>query len=150
MSKARKMSVTTASTKGGARAIHADAGDVHAVSLKNIRVFLVPDGESGWYAQALDLDYAAGGNSIEEAKENFSTGLAETIYEYLRYYGNLKKFLRPAPADDWAEYLATPATLLNLYETVTTFELLKNKELGHKFPFESIQFLTKETQRVTA
>lgn len=134
--------VHAASRKGGAKAVHADAGDTHVVILKDIRVFLVPDG-SGWYAQALDLDYAAGGNSIEEAKEKFQIGLAETVREHLKYFGSIKKFLVPAPPDDWKEYLDAPESL-NLYSTVDAFDLVKQAgETIEKedFPFGEIKFL---------
>lgn len=138
----KKPAVLAASRKSGAKAVHAGTGNSHFVILKDIRVFLVPDG-SGWYAQALDLDYAAGGNSIDEAKENFQIGLAETVREHLKYFGNIAKFLVPAPPEDWKEYLSAPESL-NLYSTIDAFDLVKQAgETIEKedFPFGDIKFL---------
>ena len=151
---AKKVETYTASTKSGSKAAHAKAGDMHAIALKDIRVFLVPDGEA-WYAQALELDYAAGGNSIEEAKTNFEEGLIATICEYLKYYGSIEKFLKPAPPEDWQEYYQTPANQLHLYSSVAAVELLR---LGRKpgrlqaeeLPFTSLMFFSKEKQAAMA
>jgi hypothetical protein len=43
-----------------------------------IRVIIVPDGKS-WFIQGIDQDYAASGNSIKEAEQNFKDGFMATL-----------------------------------------------------------------------
>ena len=60
-----------ASKPDSAIAIHAqdDDGNNHIVGLGNLRVAIVQDGKF-WFAQGLDLDYGAQGNTADEAKTN--------------------------------------------------------------------------------
>src|ERR1035438_3401100 len=79
-------------------AIHAKMSDGahNLVGIGNLRVFIIPDGKF-WFAQGLEIDYAAQGNSIDEAKKYFESGLEETIDLHLRMHGDLSRFLRVAP-----------------------------------------------------
>lgn len=76
-----------------------DSGN-HVVGVENLRVVLVPD-EDYWFAQGLEIDYAAQGDSVEDAREKFQNGLSATIYEHLKVYGTIAGMLRVAPQEAW-------------------------------------------------
>ncbi len=86
-----------------ATAIHGTDGETHIVGIGNLRVIICPD-ESGWFAQGLEIDYAAGGKTIPQVKENFEKGLKGTIGLHIQMYGNIEKFLTPAPPQIWKEF----------------------------------------------
>src|SRR5665213_1188256 len=90
---------TTPSETLAVHLAHPD-GEHHIVGIGNIRVILIPDGNR-WFAQGLEIDYAAQGNSVSEAKKQFEDGLTATIEEHLRVYGNIDKVLRVAPNEAW-------------------------------------------------
>lgn len=74
-----------------------------AVMVKALRVLIIPDG-TGWFAQGLEIDYSAGGNSLEDVKRRFQEGLSATIQEHVRVFGSVDKLIKAAPAEDWAMY----------------------------------------------
>ena len=82
---------------GSAKAVHlADQDEAHhLVGLGNLRVVIVPD-EDSWFAQGLEIDYAAQGQSVEEVQANFARGLRATINQHLQVYGNIKGLLKVA------------------------------------------------------
>lgn len=77
--------------------------DQHAVVLSALRVMVERDGES-WFAQGIEIDYAASGTSIDDVKERFERGLKRTIEENLRRYQSIARILRWAPAEVVAEF----------------------------------------------
>ena len=86
-----------------AEAIHLEHEDGvhHIVGLGNIRVLLLPDGD-GFFAQGLEIDYGAQGDTLEEAKKEFEEGLEALVQEHLRVYGGIKALLQVAPNDIWS------------------------------------------------
>ena len=78
-------------------------GDDHVVGIGNLRVLITRDG-SAWSAQGLEIDYAAQGDSVEEAKERFADGLRATVREHLRICGTLEPLLQVAPSEFWREF----------------------------------------------
>lgn len=83
-------------------ALHgSDDSGTHVVGVGNLRVVLIPDGKY-WFAQGLEIDYAAQGDSVEDAQENFQNGLSATIHEHLKVYGTIEGMLRVAPQEAWA------------------------------------------------
>lgn len=88
-------------------AIHGqtDDGATHVVGIGNLRVVITND-DGAWFAQGLEIDYAAEGDTLEAAKNNFADGLYATIQTHLKLHGSIKKLLRPAPQDAWQELLA--------------------------------------------
>ncbi len=76
------------------------------VAILNLQVILAPDGGQ-WTAQAIEIDYAAGGTSEEDAKSRFESGLCATIHEHLARFGSLEHLLTPAPQELWVD-LASP------------------------------------------
>lgn len=92
-------------TATGAHAVHAsdDAGH-HLVDIGNIRVFVVRDGDH-WFAQGLEIDYSAQGNTVEAAQRNFQRGLLLTIQAHLRAYGGIDRLLQFSPPHAVREFL---------------------------------------------
>ena len=72
----------------------------HHVEIHALKVLLIEDGDH-WVAQGLDLDYAAAGSTIADAKHRFSQGLCHTIGEHLAKYESIEKLIRPAPREVW-------------------------------------------------
>lgn len=124
-----------------AEAVHAHHGDNHVVGVRSLRVLLTSD-ESGWFAQGLEIDYAACGQSIDEAKRNFEDGLYATVREHLIMHGGIKKFLKPASPDAWNEFYTAP--MADVKQTFSCLQLHalqgKEKQLPG-FPFEDIAFI---------
>jgi hypothetical protein len=85
-----------------AEAVHLEYKDGvhHIVGLGNIRVLLMPDGD-GWFAQGLEIDYAAQGDTKEDAKKEFEDGLESMVQEHLRVHGHISKLLTVAPPEVW-------------------------------------------------
>lgn len=135
--------------------IHAKVGNNHLVGLKALRVLLLKDGD-GWFAQGLEIDYAACASDIEKVKKNFEVGLALTMKEHLTMYGNLEKLLKVAPQEAWKEYLdAPPKAVKAEYSTVEAYNISKQVKVpagGTGFPFDAIQFIQpqKEAEAVAA
>jgi hypothetical protein len=84
----------------------ADGADV--VGIGNLRVMITND-DGSWFAQGLEIDYAAQGESLDDAKRRFEQGLAATITEHLRVYGTIERLLQPAPREVWQEFLGPSA-----------------------------------------
>lgn len=78
-------------------------GSTHAVGLGDLRVLLVQEGDV-WYAQGLEIDYVAQGASLEGAQSAFERGLALTIREHLKLFGDIQRLLTPAPRAVWDEF----------------------------------------------
>ena len=70
----------------------------------NIRVIIIPDGPS-FFAQGVEVDCAAQGDTIEEVKNNFEDGLSATVYQHLKVYGHIEKLLVPTPVEAFKEII---------------------------------------------
>ena len=120
---------------GETTAIHlSDNGD-HVVGIGNLRVFIVQEGDY-WCAQGLEIDYVAQGESIEEAKEAFESGLTATIHANIKRHGTIEHVLKVAPSEIWAEIYA-PEVLPHLYSQVSLHEI-------ESLPFHGIQYLQRQ------
>ena len=110
-----------------ATAIHATHQDGvhHVVGLGNIRVLLIPDGD-GWFAQALEIDYAAQGDTLPAAKREFEDGLEATVHAHLQKAGDIKALLRTAPNEMW-ELASDPTVRLRRYSQVTQHHVIREK-----------------------
>lgn len=121
-----------------AKAVHVSVDDIHAVSIGALRVLLcVQDGE--WFAQGVDIDYAATGTSQDEVKDRFVRGLAATVKLHLSCYGSVERLLRFAPESVWKQLKGHAALNLDL---VTVHDLAD--DLGAnagKLPFERVVYL---------
>lgn len=93
-----------------ATVLHAlTASGKHIVGIVDLRVRLTQEGDY-WYAQGLEIDYVAQGDSIEAAKENFEIGLTSTLHENLKFHGSIEPVLIPAPVEVWEERLNPEAS----------------------------------------
>jgi len=79
--------------------------------VRDLHVLILPDGDR-WYAQGLQIDYAAQGTSVDDVKKRFERGLIKTLEEHLRQRGNLDALTgRVAPPEIWREYASKKETL---------------------------------------
>jgi len=123
-----------------ATAVHARLNDGdHLVGIGNLRVVIVQD-EALWFAQGLEIDYAAQGQSLETVKTAFEDGLCWTIHEHLKVYGNIERFLRPAPPDIWKELLYDQLANVNSFSSLSWHKEIEQKPVKH-LPFEGIEYL---------
>jgi hypothetical protein len=104
--KMTKPSIKTLATAEGdgsdAVAVHVSDENIHLVGIGNLRVIISKDG-TGWFAQGLEIDYAASGKTIASTKKNFQEGLKKTIDLHLQVHGGIDKLLKSAPQDVWEE-----------------------------------------------
>jgi hypothetical protein len=112
-----------------------DKGGV--VGIGNLRVIIVED-EGAWFAQGLEIDYAAQGSSLPNVKKHFEDGLAATVKEHLRIYGTIKNLLKPAPDHVWEELLLSEGAKLKKYSQVTWYEF--SEEMQQVLPFQGISY----------
>lgn len=121
-----------------AKAVHASRNDRHAVVLGAVRVLLCEE-HGEWFAQGIDIDYAATGASPEEAKSRFERGLAATVHLHLRLYGSVERLLKFAPTSVWQQLKPSDA-----YDfSIVTEHNLAN-DLGQdaaKLPFDKVIYL---------
>lgn len=126
----------------GAKALHAHEGDTHVVGVLALRVLLVED-TSGWFAQGLDIDYAASGDTADAAKHNFQEGFCATVHEHLVMHGDINRLLKPAEQDAWKEFYETPK-LAKSFSCIQLHNLESEKKAQSQpkdFPFDTIAFL---------
>lgn len=119
--------------------VHKVKGDGNHEVTVTLNVHLTRDdvgpGKPYWFAQGLELDYFAEGHTVEEVKHNFVNGLMESIAENIKIYGNLDKFVRPAPQEAWIAWLA------DLYGAAAAREVVPNpKPASRHNPFTSFVF----------
>jgi len=88
----------TISKCGETSLAHIDGGKLHAILLDSLRVRLFND-DGYWFAQGLEIDHFAQGQTEEKAKLNFISSLKSTIKHHLELYGHLKNLTIPAPKE---------------------------------------------------
>ena len=120
-----------------AAAFHVKLGDNHVVGILNLKVILIQEAGS-WFAQGLEIDYAAEGKTLEEVKAAFEKGFCGTIYENLRVYGKLDKFLVPAPVEIWKE-MFYDCSDMNAFSQITVHNLAE--KVGSLLPFKAIEYI---------
>jgi hypothetical protein len=123
-------------------------GKISVVGIGNLRVVIIKDDDL-WFAQGLEIDYAAQGQTIEDVKKHFEGGLAATVHEHLRVFGDIGKLLKVAPAEVWNEFLMGTFVESKHYsfDQVTVHKL--KRELQSSLPFiEGIQYI--EAKRAAA
>lgn len=123
---------------GRGHAVHVIAGNNHTVAILSMRVIIVQDSPNTWFAQSLDINYAAGGLSIEEVKRNFEQGLSGTLKAHLEKFGNIDRIMQSPPFEDWG----------HLLENAGQFEFsmgeshrLDQDILTHHLPYQGIAYI---------
>jgi len=114
-------------------------GNTDVVGVGNLRVFIVQE-DGMWFAQALEIDYAAQGSTLEDVKSNFEQGFCATIHENLRVYGTIENILKPAPQSIWKELLydVTVDNKLRFFH-VSTHKF--PEKIQQALPFEAISYV---------
>jgi len=135
------MSTEENNTKTDYTAIHLKDGNNHLVGIGNLKVVLVEE-QGSWFAQGLEIDYAAEGQSIEGVKSSFEHGFCCTIHEHLRVYGKIDKFLKPAPTEVWKELVFDECADLNKFTQVSVHTI--NADVVTYLPFTGIQYIQRE------
>jgi hypothetical protein len=134
-----KMKTKLKAERGPAEAVHlADQTEEHhVVGLGNLRVVIVPD-DGSWFAQGLDIDYAAQGEDIEEAKANFARGLRATINQHIQLYGNIKRLLKPAAPEICRDLLLDGSAEFKLFWQVSAYQV------HERLPYDCINYLVEQ------
>lgn len=107
------------------------------VGVGSLRVMIVKDGLD-WIAQGLEIDYAAAGPSVAKVKHNFERGLALTVYEHIKRYGNVGKFA-PAPPEVWQEFVFSQGVKRYVFSQTTLH--LEEREAQGALPFDGITYM---------
>jgi hypothetical protein len=108
------------------------------VGIGNLRVVIVQEGNE-WFAQSLEIDYAAQGKSLAKVKQAFENGLAATVHEHIRVYGTIEKLLKPAPPEVWRDMLFGVAVSGKHFKRFSQISL--HRELQQSLPFKAIDYL---------
>lgn len=124
--------------KALAAAIHAtsDDGKHQAVGI-NLRVLILPDGKF-WFAQGLEVDYGAQGDTIEQAKEHFEQGLAGTVRLHIQKHGHIEKLLRGASAESWKEARTNNANIERFMQV--SFHDIIEDDNASLFPYPQVEY----------
>ena len=122
-------------------AIHgvSDEGE-HIVGIGNLRVLIEKEGEF-WFAQGLEIDYVSQGDTVEDAKMEFESGLAGTIHVNLKINKKIESILNPAPPEVWNRFLTSSSKKIPY--TFTQISVHDIKTMPY-FPFEGIGYFQEE------
>lgn len=114
------------------------------VGILDLQVILAEESPNAWVAQGIEIDYAAGGGSLEEAKSNFEHGIVATVHEHLNTFGSIKQFMCQAPNDAWFDLLLKHDGDIHLYSRVIVHDLVGELTKADKaaFPFDAIKYLS--------
>jgi hypothetical protein len=123
-------------------AFHGETNDgTNVVGIGNLRVVILED-DGTWFAQGLEIDYAAQGDSLEGVKKNFEEGLCATIHLHLKTYSTIERLLKSAPSSVWKEMLYSELSGLQRYSQVSFHRNVT--ECMPKLPFEGIEYIQRE------
>jgi hypothetical protein len=130
---------------GRAAAFHLEGDKIGAVAIWSLSVLIVPD-EEFWFAQGLEINYGAQGDTPEEARINFQDGLVATIRQHLRMHGDITRILTFAP-DETLKEAAQHKSSIHEFAQVS-FHEIANNEIGdgeyvmqNAVPFDNIRYL---------
>lgn len=118
-------------------AVHLEDKETAAVAIWNLSVLIVPD-DKFWFAQGLEINYGAQGDTPKDAQDNFQQGLLATIEQHLRVHGHIKKLLKFAPSEILQE-AAEHKSSIKLFAQVSFHEILDAKS-QMKVPFDRIDY----------
>ena len=116
---------------------HDDEDNLHAVLVNALRVVVTQD-EGQWFAQGLELDYAAAGTSQEDVKTRFAQGLGATLNEHIKIYGTIDRVVKVAPQDAWDLWLAGDHRYT--LDHVSVHNLQESAPAVRSLPFDGITF----------
>jgi hypothetical protein len=119
-------------------AFHAQSkdGSEHFVGIGNLRVMLLND-EGSWFAQGLEIDYCAQGDSVEDVQIRFHDGLLAMVDCHLKVFGSIDGVLKVAPPETWSEFYGV-SPLTKRY-----FQLSFHIDEAERLPFSGIEYYEK-------
>lgn len=121
-----------------AKALHGYDDDAcHVVEIGNLRV-LMTEKAGEWFAQGIEIDYAASGWSLEEAQRHFERGLSATVELHLRQFDSIERLLKFAPERVWSQLKAPQAFDFSM---VTLHDLSTLGSGMQRLPFDRIAYL---------
>ena len=130
-----------------ATAFHGTAEDgTNIVGIGNLRVVIVQDAGI-WFAQGLEIDYAAEAKTLSSVKKAFAKGLIETVCENLNHFGSIEKLLKPAPPEVWKEMVFgdfAPKKKSFLHSQISFHEKAQS------LPFAGIDFYAEKVKAAAA
>jgi hypothetical protein len=121
----------------------ADGDGHHGVGIWNLHVLVVPDGRF-WFAQGMEIDYAVQGDTLDDAKDKFSKGLAATLHHHLTIFGGIGHLLKVVPNDVWLDLWETKKNTKMTYDCVSFHRVLPQAQLP-LLPFDAIQYCEAQT-----
>jgi hypothetical protein len=120
---------------------HLQSGKHRAVAIWNLSVLIVPD--SGfWFAQGIEIDYGAQGNTPEDAQHNFQEGLIATVRQHLRVYGDITRILKFAPSEILKEVAQNKSAITQFAEVLfhDIFDDGDGVKARTSLPFDGINY----------
>ena len=114
------------------------------VGIFGLQVVIAKDGD-GWVAQGIEVDYAVGGESVEDTQKRFEVGLCESIHAHLSKFGHLDNFIIPADYTLWKGLLAGSQ---EWQHTSVSLHNLADQQL--EWPFSEIKFAVPRHEHETA
>lgn len=76
-----------------------------------------------WFAQGVEIDYSASGDSLEDVKRRFSDGFCATVQAHLERFGTINKLLRYAPSEALEPFSASGEVRQERFSTVMEHHL---------------------------
>jgi len=121
---------------------------LYGVGIFDLQVILAEEAPNSWVAQAMEIDYAAGGTTLEDVQTRFEQGLCATIHEHLTVFGDLDKLVVPALPEFWKHLYK--AGKVHHYSQVSMHEILTKNKASEEcliptgFPFGKIDYFKSE------
>lgn len=123
-------------------AVHVNMENEHVVMFNDLRVLISGDNDKGWFARGIEIDYFAGGESLEDVQRNFAIGFEATVKEHLKRYGNIERFLRWAPLEEIMDLLDSKK-----YVFANISKVYIEKDEDFFIPFDNLCFLKQELRQ---
>ena len=121
-----------------AKAVHAyNKAERHVVGIGELRVLVCEDAGE-WFAQGVEIDYAASGDSLADVQRRFQKGLAATVHLHLTRFQSIQRLLKYPPPDVWRRFNAQQAYSFNM---LTTHGLSNSVDALRELPFGQIVYL---------
>ena len=127
------------------KATHVQIEDKHVVIVNDLHVLISGDDEKGWFAQGVEIDYSACGETLDAVKRNFSIGFEHTIKEHIKRNGNIESFLHYTPLDEIYALLGSKDYDFSNISAVGKSKI--NKDDGLFLPFDKFCFLRPELKQ---
>jgi len=99
---------------------HVGQDEFHAILLQAHKVIVFND-DGGFFAQGLEFDHFAQGNSEEDAIKNYTDSFEWNVQKHLEMYGDLSNWTVPAPKEVWSEFEKAVST--HILEHIGSYEV---------------------------